>query len=146
MVAEANTAVMNSLRGFYEDLLKNIEFPLRDSGKGDIDSFTTQINYMAADLRLQITRAKLLERITGDRKDLVSIIFSGRNSGALTRIQVVQHLQGQASEKMEFLVDQSQREAIAMRVIAVVTIFFLPATFVSVSNISNLPSCLLTVF
>jgi hypothetical protein len=84
MVAEANTAVMNSLRGFYEELLKDTEFPLRDSGKGDIDSFTTQINYMAADLRLQITRAQLLERITGDRKDLVSIIFSGRNSGALT--------------------------------------------------------------
>jgi hypothetical protein len=74
MVAEANSAVMNSLRGFYEELLENADFPLRDSAKGCIDSFTTQINNMVADLRLQITRAQLLERITGDRKDLVSIM------------------------------------------------------------------------
>ncbi len=83
MVAESNTAVMNSLRGFYEELLGDTDFPVRDSGKGDVDAFTTQINYMIADLKLQITRANLLERITRDRKDLVSTLvfffFPDRN-------------------------------------------------------------------
>jgi len=47
--------------------------------------------------------------------------------------KVVQHLQSQAAEEMRLLAKASQREAIAMRVIAVVTVLYLPATFVSVS-------------
>ena len=43
---------------------------------------------------------------------------------------MVQHLQSQAAEEMGYLAKESQREAIAMRVIAVVTALFLPATFV----------------
>lgn len=54
-------------------------------------------------------------------------------------MQVLQHLQSQATEKMEALTMSmhkigvmSQKEAIAMRIITVVTLIFLPATFVSV--------------
>lgn len=45
----------------------------------------------------------------------------------------MQHLQSQAAEEMKFLASQSQKEAIAMRVIAFITMVYLPATFVSVS-------------
>ena len=113
MVVEANSDVMTSLRNFYIDLKKNPAFPLKDTSP-DIELFATQISSMIGDIKSQLARAKLLERITADRKELI-----------------VQHLQSQASEQMAFLADQSQREAIAMRVIAAVTVFFLPATFVS---------------
>lgn len=55
-------------------------------------------------------------------------------------LQVLQHIQSQATEKMEKLTismhrvaDLSQKEAIAMRIVTVVTLIYLPATFVSVS-------------
>lgn len=48
-------------------------------------------------------------------------------------MKIVQHIQSQAGEEMKFLASQSGREAVAMRVIAVMTVLFLPATFVSVS-------------
>jgi hypothetical protein len=56
------------------------------------------------------------------------------------QVQILQHLQSQATEKMETLTISmhkigalSQKEAIAMRIITVVTLIYLPATFVSVS-------------
>ena len=55
--------------------------------------------------------------------------------------QVLSHLQSQATMKMENLTISmheigvlAQREAIAMRIITVVTLIYLPATFVSVSR------------
>jgi len=52
----------------------------------------------------------------------------------------MQHLQSQATEKMEVLTEsmqklgmQAHQEAIAMRIITVVTLIYLPATFVSVN-------------
>jgi len=65
-------------------------------------------------LNMKISRAKLLVRIAADRKSLI-----------------LQHLQSQATEKMEKLTEMAQREAISMRVITVVTMIYLPATFVS---------------
>lgn len=55
-------------------------------------------------------------------------------------VQVLQYIQGQAVERMEYIsVDtrhiaiQSRREAVIMRIITVITLLFLPGTFVSVS-------------
>jgi hypothetical protein len=42
---------------------------------------------------------------------------------------------------MECFATESQKEAIAMRIIAAVTVFYLPATFVSVSHVHMLYLC-----
>ncbi|KAI9698088.1 MAG: hypothetical protein M1820_007596 [Bogoriella megaspora] len=48
--------------------------------------------------------------------------------------EVVQHLQGQTAERTEQLSANMEREAIAMRIITIITLLYLPATFVSVST------------
>jgi hypothetical protein len=62
----------------------------------------------------------------------------------------MQHLQSQATEKMEILTEKmhkigsmSQREAVAMKIITVVTLIYLPATFVSVSMKDFILGCAL---
>jgi hypothetical protein len=87
MVVEANNEVMANLRGFYESLRENSDFPLRDTSRNDVNAFATQVNNLIADLKMQAARAKLLARITSDRKSLVrrrstpwsyhQLIFSG---------------------------------------------------------------------
>lgn len=135
MVMEANTDVLTSIRRFYERLLDNPDFTLGDKCRGDVFAFAAQIDDMIYDSKMQIARAKVLVRITGDRKNLV-----------------LQHLQTQAAEKMENLTTSqasasdrmerltvsmhkigalAQKEAVAMRIITVVTLVYLPATFVS---------------
>ncbi|KAL8772819.1 MAG: hypothetical protein Q9209_002164 [Squamulea sp. 1 TL-2023] len=72
MVLQANNHVLMSLRDFYEALLDNSAFPLRDKSHEDVTYFTKQVNEMIHDSSMQISRAELLVRITSDRKDLVS--------------------------------------------------------------------------
>jgi Mg2+ and Co2+ transporter CorA len=130
MILEANTDVLTSLRKFYQNLLRSKDFGLKTACKGDIVAFADEVDVMIYDSRMHIARAKVLVRITADRKSLV-----------------LEHLQSQATEKqsrateeMERLTQSmhklgmnAQKEAIAVRIITVVTLIFLPATFVSVS-------------
>jgi hypothetical protein len=72
MVLEANIDVLDALRKYYQDLLVNNDFDLRGSSAEAVLAFATQINDAVYDLKMQSSRAKLLARITSDRKSLVS--------------------------------------------------------------------------
>ncbi|KAL8668913.1 MAG: hypothetical protein Q9168_006473 [Polycauliona sp. 1 TL-2023] len=121
MVLQANTEVLASLQRFYEALLDNDDFTLKDACRDDIMAFAKQMAEMIHDSSMQIARAKLLVQIVSDRKDLI-----------------LQHLQGQTTQRMEDLTVsmhqvavESHKEAIIMRLITVVTLIYLPGTFVS---------------
>ena len=75
MILEANVEVIMSLRNFYERLVKNRDFPLKNDCAEDILEFTIQLDEMIYDSKMHIRRANLLTRITADRKSLVSIFF-----------------------------------------------------------------------
>jgi Mg2+ and Co2+ transporter CorA len=119
MVLEANAKILKSLRKFYSDLTVRRDFPdtLRKLCEDDLDIFLSQLDEISSDFDMQISRAKLLVNIISDRKELV-----------------LQHLQSQASERTEQLNKNLEREAVVMRIITIVTLLYLPATFVSVSN------------
>jgi len=118
MVLEANSKILRSLRKFYSDLVvrKDFPLPLRDACEDDLDTFFSQLKGIIEDFDMQIARAKLLANIISDRKELV-----------------LQHLQSQASDRTEQLNRNLEHEAVVMRIITVVTLIYLPATFVSVS-------------
>lgn len=119
MVLEANVKVIKAIEQFYTNLQGHKDFPdvLKRDCADDIASFDTNLSEIIDDFSMQIARAKLLGDIIHDRKELV-----------------LQHLQGQATERTEELNLNLEREAIVMRIITIVTLLYLPATFVSVSN------------
>jgi hypothetical protein len=135
MVLEANTNVLGSLRKFYLRLLRTKDFDLKKECKSNIVAFANQLDDMMYDSRMHIARAKVLVQITANRKSLI-----------------LQHLQSQATQNQSEATDEmerltksmhfigmiAQKEAIAMRIITVVTLVFLPATFVSVSRKNGL--------
>lgn len=118
MVLEGNVEVMGALRRFYMNLREQRDFPpaLKDACSEEIQTFDAHLEELVAGINTQISRAQLLSSIIGDRKELI-----------------VQHLQGQATERTEQLNLNLEKEAILMRIITLVTLFYLPATFVSVS-------------
>lgn len=118
MVLEANIEILKTLRSFYSDLINRKDFPkrLKDACEDEVHYFLSQLDEIINDFHMQISRARTLVRIINDRKELV-----------------LQHLQGQAAERTEQLNRNLEREAVVMRIITIVTLLYLPATFVSVS-------------
>ncbi|TRX91143.1 hypothetical protein FHL15_007931 [Xylaria flabelliformis] len=111
---EANMRVFSSLQKFYSCLKKNEHFPLRRDGAEYIDLFTDQVGEFISDIEHLVQRASTLLKITDGRKQLV-----------------VQHFQSQSTENMEKMNSNMEKEAILMRIITIVTLIYLPATFVS---------------
>ena len=118
MTLNANAKVLESLDSFYDGLMKNEDFALRnDPGcKRAVADFQIQLRDVISDTIMYSERAKTLREITSARKNLVQ-----------------QHLQAKATDRVEKLTIQQQAEAKIMRVIAVLTLIYLPATFVSAS-------------
>jgi hypothetical protein len=117
MVLESNIEVISSLRKFYANLMDQKDFPdlLKTTCRDDLATFASHLDEVTSDFKMQSSRAKLLANIISDRKELV-----------------LQHLQGQAAERTEQLNLNLEREAVVMRIITLVTLLYLPATFVSV--------------
>jgi Mg2+ and Co2+ transporter CorA len=117
MVLEANAKILRTLRKFYSSLVAQKDFPdtLRRSCGDDLAAFFSQLDEITAEFDMQLARAKLLVNIISDRKQLV-----------------LQHLQSQVSDRTEKLNRNLERETVVMRIITILTLIYLPATFVSV--------------
>lgn len=81
MILEANNDIMKSLSEFYDKLMSNDAFDaaLKVQCKEDVREFVAQIGDMMYDANMQIRRAKLLVKITADRKALVCDMPSYRD-------------------------------------------------------------------
>jgi hypothetical protein len=119
MVLEANAKILRTLGNFYTNLVAREDFPdtLKTSCEDHLYAFFSQLDEITSEFDMQIARAKLLVNITSDRKQLI-----------------LQHLQSQVSDRTEQLNKNLEREAVVMRIITIVTLLYLPATFVSVSG------------
>ncbi|KAL6708222.1 hypothetical protein ACN47E_003406 [Coniothyrium glycines] len=116
MVLEANASIPLLLRRFYADLVACKDFPsaLKIQCEDELDTFFAQLDEITKDFHMQIVRAKLLVNTIGDRKELS-----------------FQHLQALAIERTGQLNQNLERDAVAIRIITIVTLLYLPATFVS---------------
>ncbi|KAJ0107648.1 hypothetical protein J7T55_010253 [Diaporthe amygdali] len=116
MTLDANAKVLESLNCFYASLVKNEDFELGTNAacKRATADFTVQLRDFIYDTKMFSDRASTLAKITADRKSLIQ-----------------QHFQARATDRVEQLTFQQQKEAKIMRVIAVMTLIYLPATFSS---------------
>ena len=119
MDLEANANILRTLRKFYSNLVARKDFPdtLKTSFEDHFYAFFSQLDEITGEFDMQLARAKLLVNIINDRKQLV-----------------LQHLQSQVSDRTEQLNKNLEREAVVMRIITILTLIYLPATFVSVSG------------
>ncbi|KAG9856778.1 hypothetical protein KCU98_g1287, partial [Aureobasidium melanogenum] len=105
---------MAALRDYYVELLDNEDFPFRLGCRKSIQDFAADTASNIMWIKMQVHRLDLLAEIISDRKDLVA-----------------QHFQNQVAERTEQLNHNLEKEAIVMRIITIVTLVYLPATFVS---------------
>lgn len=110
LVLRTNVSILQAMRRFYTDLLGDPDFPLAQDVETATKSFSSELYHIEMETEGLRTRAEYLVAQTGKQMNL-----------ALNIIQV------QNSE----LAKRSIDEAITMRIITIVTLIYLPATFVS---------------
>ncbi|KAI3539966.1 hypothetical protein CABS03_02369 [Colletotrichum abscissum] len=123
MALESNANIMKLLQKFYRDLLKDENFP-----KGDrhvclqrVKKFASQLEELICEANMQISRTKNLVKVVADRKTILIQHLQTQNAIISSKLTASMYEQA----------DQSAMEAIAVRIVTIVTLIYLPATFSS---------------
>lgn len=109
-VLSSNIDIMNSLADFYLRLSRNTDSGPASLCQDDIEVFSNDLGNIINNFRLQVNRSKALVKTLTDRTELVK-----------------QH-------RLERLNQHMESEAIVVRIVTIVTLVYLPATFTSVSQ------------
>ncbi|ROW07704.1 hypothetical protein VMCG_03674 [Cytospora schulzeri] len=104
---EYNVDIMDSLRNFYTGLSRNQDCGPAMTCSDDVEVFANYIGNIIHDFKLQIFRSKALAKLLTDRTELVKQL------------------------RIERLNYHMESEAIVVRIITIVTLVYLPATFTS---------------
>ncbi|KAK5232389.1 hypothetical protein LTR47_006602 [Exophiala xenobiotica] len=129
--------VLEQLRRFYTSLQEHPEWRtgLSRECKGSLARFNSRLANIEFDLNLQFTRAETLGTLLANRKTLLGQIMEWRSTEAIKMISkqshtATKHMESMTDEMRELAV-KTKQETVSMRIITLVTLFFLPGTFIS---------------
>lgn len=130
LVLNQNITILTQLREYYRSLSKRKDFPkdLADNCKDTIDDFELRVDGLEHDMQMQISRLETLLRLLEDRKTLLHSILEYQNTQTnkyTTKSMVTM------TEDMNDIARKTKIETVSMKVITLVTLFFLPGTFIS---------------
>ena len=139
LVLRTNSDTLSQLRNFYCTVPERDGWPydLASLSKDQITQFGALLNNIEYDHKLQQARLETLVRLLADRKALLYAIIENRNAEAnkllAQRAQESQEHMENMTKHMSALAEKTQQETVSMRIITLVTLFFLPGTFICVS-------------
>ncbi|KAL8934993.1 MAG: hypothetical protein Q9211_004938 [Gyalolechia sp. 1 TL-2023] len=130
LVLKQNVLVLRQVKNYYTTISKRKDFPakLAENCKDAIDDFELRIEGLESDVQTQVLRLETLLNLVEDRKTLLHSILDYQNTQAnkhSTNSMVVM------TEDMNEIARKTKIETVSMKVITLVTLFFLPGTFIS---------------
>ncbi|GAB7323066.1 hypothetical protein MBLNU13_g05583t1 [Cladosporium sp. NU13] len=137
MVLEANAAVIQELCEFYTtaETAFNTMSQYTRSIVSAIAMFRRHLDTTAKDLAMQQARSRMLMKLLADRKSLLASTLQWRSSQTDSHLAHRAQLSAEnmevMTEAMHTIAHETKMEAANMRIITLVTLFFLPGTFVS---------------
>lgn len=153
MALESNANILSSLRDFYKNLVENSQLSDHISNpekwRSEQKDFARSLENRESEIHRFETRCNRLVQLTADQRNLVChcFDFTKNNANSRPKIQVIKQLEFQSSRKMErlsfetfFLGKLAQKEAVAVRIITIVSLIYLPCSVVSVSSLFPFPS------
>lgn len=147
MTLESNANILSSLRDFYENLVENSQLSIHinnlEKWSSEQKDFARSLKYRESEIHRFETRCNRLVQLTADQRNLVCHCsdFTKNSADSSPKYQVIKQLEFQSSRKMErlsfetfFLGKLAQKEAVAVRIITIVSLIYLPCSVVSVSS------------
>ena len=148
LILRLNISIIRQLKQYYHTISKSKLFPpeIARLCEGDLEQFGLQLDGIINDFEMQLLRLETLLRLLGDRKTLVSQVIRSTQDAMLKHDQLHSILEYQnteinkvstknmmsMTEDMNDIARKTKIETVSMKVITVVTLFFLPGTFISV--------------
>ncbi|KAI1747623.1 hypothetical protein F4782DRAFT_419012 [Xylaria castorea] len=123
MVMESNIKIMESLLSSYKTLVEDQDFPPAEISacQTALKRFSTRMREFIYDLQTQVERGMILSKIARDRKNIVLQQAQMHTAARQERL----------ADSMWQFAERGQKEAIAMRTVTIITLLYLPPTFVS---------------
>ncbi len=148
LILKLNVSVIGQLRQYYDTIVKSKHFPQQivQLCQDDLDQFHLRITGVLNDMEIHLLRLETLLRLLADRKTLVSQVVQSVQKARLNHDQLHSILEYHnteinklstknmmsMTEDMNDIARKTKIETVSMKVITVVTLFFLPGTFISV--------------
>ncbi|KAI0905711.1 hypothetical protein F4823DRAFT_119410 [Ustulina deusta] len=123
MVMDSNIKTMKSLLSSYKTLVEDPHFPPAevDTCQKSLKRFSARMDEFIYDLQTQVDRGNILSKIARDRKNIVLQQSQMHTAARQERL----------ADSMWQFAERGQKETIAMRTITIITLLYLPPTFVS---------------
>ena len=138
LVLKTNTTVQEELKHYYSSLARTNGFPqeIKQLCESDLADFCKRINSLQNGFRMQQARLETLLRLLADRKTLLYGILDYQNMQASKALAEKGQQSAESMEnvtlQMHEIAVQTKQETVSMKIITLVTLFFLPGTFISV--------------
>ncbi|OAL05628.1 hypothetical protein IQ06DRAFT_342894 [Phaeosphaeriaceae sp. SRC1lsM3a] len=134
VVLDLNRTTLGDLRNLYDSYAEHLAFDIQGD-REDLEVFQWQVRAVEKELDTQSIRAKALLEQLQERKNLMNSILQYRSMKA-SEFFADQALRSsremeKLSQHMHVLAIETKQETVSMRVITLVTLFFLPGTFVA---------------
>jgi hypothetical protein len=160
LVLKLNTGVLEELRQYYSSLKSHTGFSedIESNCQHDLERFIKRVRAVEKEVQMQHSRTETLLRLLAERKQFVCVALSqapfpcSLHSRQLYGILQYQSMQAsevfakraqESAVKMEVMTvsmheiaQKTKQETVSMRIITLVTLFFLPGTFIGVSKVS----------
>ncbi|KAH8748009.1 hypothetical protein F5882DRAFT_90006 [Hyaloscypha sp. PMI_1271] len=139
LMLESNIDILKRLREHYSAVVSSKHCPqdLISGCQPQIEKFGIRISGIISNLQTQQLRTTNLLRLVADRKNLLYAILQFQDIEASNALALRAHESSQNMElmtmDMHILARKTKSETVSMRIITLVTLFFLPGTFISAS-------------
>lgn len=137
LVLKSNIRILSHLQNCYERLpeSRDLDQALRDDFQASVSSFVRRIQSTQSDLQIHLERLETIAKLIAECQHLLYGIVEYQSMQANKKFaqeaqRSAERMEGM-TKKMQDLTLKTTLETVLMRIITVVTVFFLPATFVS---------------
>ncbi|KAG8532869.1 uncharacterized protein KY384_002747 [Bacidia gigantensis] len=154
LILKLNIGIVEAISNFYEPSNEDQNFPeeLVDSCHTAMKRFCQKLHITKTDLQTQALRTETLMRLLASRKSLTHGIFDVQNMEANQKLafqgQLMTWQAKRSAQNMEKMTNdmsamtldmneiakKTKLETISMRIITLITLFFLPGTFISLTE------------
>ncbi|KAK5655746.1 hypothetical protein OQA88_5283 [Cercophora sp. LCS_1] len=135
LTVKLNVSVLGELSSFYHNLLVSDTAtfkPVRDGCKHDLVDFLAEVKAIATSLETRLAQLECLAAMLAEGIVLYDGILQHRQLDIARRFQETAR---ESAEQMQIIANKTKLETASMHVITVVTLLFLPGTFVAAHHL-----------